>query len=54
MNIQDKILAIKEELNDLQPHTIENIVFDLLASGAIDYTILSERYIDYLKKSSNL
>jgi hypothetical protein len=50
MNIQDKILAIKEELNKLQPHVIESIVFDLLMTGVIDYVSLSEMYVSSLKK----
>jgi hypothetical protein len=50
MNIQDKILAIKEELNELPPLAVQEIVFNLLETGAVDYVTLSEMYVSSLKK----
>jgi len=53
MNIEQNVLAIKEELNELPPLAIQEIIFDLLKTGAVDYVSLSEMYVDSLKKKNN-
>ena len=49
MTIQEKILTIEEELSELPPLAVQDIVFNLLMTGAIDYVSLSEMYVNTLK-----